>query len=523
MLHLICTKWEHGGGFKSKECRCGQTLTMKDLDRSGGGRQGGRSKDEPAGDNKSDPWMEGKEASYRGARRRESRWDEPDTTNKRAWHNSNEERTAPPGQRLRGREWSEVMNDISEDGRDGDRREDHHHRRAKDVVESNREDVESWDRSSERRRDHRDEEDRTADRRKSSKDGDDGIEGGRGRPSAKIQDEDEDYGDKSRSKDDFYWEEPDDRRRGWKSSKLGQGVKRQWSPDLRRRGRVEHDDFEREWSDDRRDDRVVYRRDYDRDRDRYQDRDVDFYRERDRDFRNREVFREESDFFRDRTREREDLDRRKHRQRDRQKEKEDDAEYNYERDGWEVPRREKEKAERDQKSEDRKDKDRIDVLKSPQSSGIIGDTMERVGGNSAVSIDLARERGFGTSSPFLSRRGDGGPPGEFIGSNGDIDWMGDERTRPGEGDYRDRSFFEEEGPPGLDQSFGPISSRFVGDGSMAFNIQSVRGRTKGSPGQRGRGGAGGGDGRPPFANNQGLGMVMRGTLRKTFNTDQAKL
>ncbi|KAI5065274.1 hypothetical protein GOP47_0019969 [Adiantum capillus-veneris] len=349
----------------------------------------------------------------------------------------------------------------------------------------------------ERRQDHRDDEDKAADRGKSSKDRDNLVEA-RGRPIPKIYDEDEDYNDKTRSKDDFFWEDVDDRRRGWKSSKMGRGVKRSWSPNLRRRGRGEQEDFDREWPDDRRDERGFWR-DCDRERDRFQES-TDF--QWDRDFRHRENFRDDSDFSRDLSRDRDDPDRWKRRQRDQQKDKENDTEYNYERDGWEVPRREKEKAERDYKGlDDRKDKDQIDLLKSPQSSGVVGDSADRAGGNSGASIDLLRDRGFGSGSPFMSRRGDG----DSHGNNGDVDWTGDEKHRHADSEYQDRNFFDEENPPGLDQSFGRSSSR-GGDVSASINVHSGRGRgPKGSPGQRGRGG----DGRPPFANSQSSGMAIR--------------
>lgn len=532
--------WKEKSGAPEKQRKVGQVNdrareedartalvrpTMKESDRSSG-RQG-KNKVEPIADSKLDFWMEGKEATYRGgdsfSRRRESRWDEPDTA-KRLWHGSGEEKAASlelKGQRIRSRERSEMSEDGSRagnDGREADRTEDSH-RKNKDVAESMREDLEGWERSNERRRDYRDEDDK-GDRHRSSKDGDIGLDSTevRGRSSGKLQEEDEEFGDKSRPKDgnDFYWDELDDRRRsgGWKSAKPGRGVKRSWSPDGRRRGRVEHDDFEREWSDDRRDERV-YRRDYDRDRDGYRDRD----RERERDYRDREAYREDFENFRDRTRDRDDTDLWKRRQRDRQRDKEEDLEYNYERDGWETHRRERDKVERAQRSgEDRKDEERIDALKSPQSSGIINDTVERVGANSMTSADLGRKRGFAVGSPFMPQRGDTGPPVDF-GSNSDADWMGmghDERGRLGDGfsignEPRDRYPFEEEGPPGLDQNFGPTSSRVAGESAMAFNMHSGRGRgPKGSPGQRGCGVPMGGDGRPPFASNQGSAMMLRG-------------
>ncbi|KAH7435640.1 hypothetical protein KP509_06G073000 [Ceratopteris richardii] len=285
---------------------------------------------------------------------------------------------------------------------------------------------------------------------------------------------------------------------------MGRGVKRSWSPNTCRRSRAEPDELERD-ADEWREERGFWR-DYDRGRDRFLDRETDY--QWDREFRHRDTFREDGDHH---GRDVGDApDRRKqHRQRDQQREKEDDAEYNYERDGWEVPRREKDKAERDYKgAEDRKDS-QFDSLKCPQASGVAAiDVVDRNVGNISASIDLLRDRGFTTDGlPFITSRGDGGPVGEFHGGNGSADWVGEDKPHFAENEHQDRIHFEEENLPGIDQCFGRPSSR-GSDGSTSFNLHSGRGRgPKGSPGQRARGGS---DGRHPFAGNQAPGMGVRG-------------
>ncbi|KAH7287224.1 hypothetical protein KP509_32G044700 [Ceratopteris richardii] len=279
---------------------------------------------------------------------------------------------------------------------------------------------------------------------------------------------------------------------------MGRGVKRSWSPNILRRGRAEQEDLDQD-SDDRREEKGC-RRDYDRDRDRerFYERDADY--ECDREVRHKDGFRDDGEFF---TRDREDPSDRwkQHRHRDQQRDKEDDAEYNYERDGWEVPRREKDKSEKVYRSAEERKDSKID------GSGIAGvEVMDRAIGNRAVSSDISHDKGFSSgSSPFRSRHADG-LSGEFHASNGDVDWMGDSKFRYTEYEHQDRSFYEEETISGFDQSSGRSSNR-GGDGSSSFNLPTGRGRgPKGSPGQRARGS----DGRSPFVSYQASGMVIRG-------------
>lgn len=104
--------------------------------------------------------------------------------------------------------------------------------------------------------------------------------------------------------------------------------------------------------------------------------------------------------------------------------------------------------------------------------------------------------------------------GEYFGGVGEVEWDGplmDDRMRIREGIFLGggERYMEEEGPLGHDPAFGP-SRGGSGDNGMGYTVHPGRGRgSKGSPGNRGRGGMIGPDGRPHFGNNQG-GPMLRG-------------
>ncbi|KAL3700933.1 hypothetical protein R1sor_018955 [Riccia sorocarpa] len=331
---------------------------------------------------------------------------------------------------------------------------------------------------------------------------------------------DEDRADKPRTRErtDDGREESEEAGRGVGRNKVYRNWKDSGSPDVRRGGRGEWDDPEREWVDEKADldrDRHGGRREREKDRDSTHEKNYDDSWDKGR--------RKEWDDFGER---RKDRSRERYRERD-DKGRERDLEQDTHRERWEVDRR-RDKMERERSGRDRyerelndrerTEKDRVDRMKSPPAVGMPADTVGRSASGIPLPPNMEPGRGILASGPFIPRAGgeNGIHHGEYPLGSGDGDWEGpvpEERLRMGDGGYhresRDRYASEDEPPPGLDQPFGPGPGRGGSETGMGFSHHRGNGRAKGSPNNRGRGQIVMQEGRPMFHNNQGGGMVMR--------------
>ncbi|KAL2650612.1 hypothetical protein R1flu_018740 [Riccia fluitans] len=471
----------------------------------------------------------------KGGERIESKWEDSEETKGggRSKRSREDERRDRSRGKDRGNDDYEVAVKVSPWVRDDSAGEQHRRNERADE----RAELESASRSNGRRKSDRQVDDRLdrgrgRDRAEAGREEADYGTKGRGEKVDEVRNEkgvgdvargrgDEDRGDKIKARDrtDGGREEPEEGGRGVGRSKTYKSWKDSGSPDVRRAGRGEWEDADREWVDEKVDldrDRPGGRREREKDRDSTHEKNYDDSWDRGR--------RREWEEFTDR---RKDRPREKYRDRD-EKGRERDPEQDAHRESWEVDRRRdkverersgRERHERELNDRERMEKERGDGLTSQPAVGMPGEIMGRSGSGIQLPLNMEPGRGILASGPFIPRVGgeNGMHQGEYPLGSGDGDWEGpvsEERLRVGDGGYhhdsRDRYTNEDEPPPGLDQAFGPSPGRGGGsDVGMGFNHHRGNGRAKGSPSNRGRGQAVMQEGRPMFLNNQGGGMMMR--------------